>query len=212
MSRAEIEVELLPIEDDGEPPVVGAIAPFRSWSLNPTKDEKTTTTGGELSLSTPSGIPALTISGKVNFLSTRIKDLSSATIVTGEMKMATGRNRGPKRRAAWTIRENATRRSGVPDSITVAIRVDRNDNKPFKATVALKTEADMATSFGRFFRKIPIDDPVLFNPDLDESLRHHTKEGRTYGVMGLDKIDLNSFCEARISAPAFWADGTPENS
>lgn len=78
----------------------------------------------------------------------------------------------------------------------------RQDSAPFKAVVTLEAKADVTTSFGNFFRRIPLDDPVLFNPGVQPM---HPKKGRLYAVTNLGQINLDSLCEARMAAGVFWA-------
>lgn len=94
----------------------------------------------------------------------------------------------------------------MPDSVRVAVLVGREDNEPFNVVVTLEAKADVATSFGNFFRKTPLDDPVLFNPKAQLKHDKHPTRGRLCGVQNLGEVDLYALCDARISAAAFWAE------
>lgn len=196
--RARVKVELFAGKAGGKKPEIDAIAPDERWSLVPTKDHVEATAGAELSLGTSQVVEA---SGKVNWSKTQSKDVGAATTVTGAKNLATNANSGAYACASWTLLENETRHSGVPDSVSVAVLASRDDDEPFHAEVTVEVDADMATSIGSFFKRVPLDDPVLFNPKAQGKSR----KGRAQGVLNLGDVDLYSLCDARMSAKAFWA-------
>ncbi|KUI59877.1 hypothetical protein VP1G_07121 [Cytospora mali] len=195
---ATASVEFFPAAGHGNPPAVEAIAPDDRWSLMPTKDHEEDTAGSELSLGTSQVVEA---SGKVNWSKTRSREVSGATIVSGARNLATGKDNGPYAIASWVFIENEKRQSGVPDSVRVALLVRRENDEPFNAEVKLSVNADLASNVGQFLKKNPVDDPILFNPKAAVK----NAKGRTTGVLNLDKVDLYSLCDARMSAKAFWA-------
>ncbi|ROV93843.1 hypothetical protein VMCG_08809 [Cytospora schulzeri] len=196
--RARVKVELFPEVAGGKLPELEAIAPDERWSLMPTKDHQEATAGTELSLGSSQVVEA---SGKVNWSKVTSKDVSAATTVAGAKNLASNSDKGAYTRATWTFLENETRSSGVPDSVRVAMLVRRDTDEPFRAEVAVEVDTDMATKIGSYFKKVPVDDPVLFNPKAQGKL----KKGRTQGVLNLGDVDLYSLCDARMSAKAFWA-------
>lgn len=196
--RARAQVEVTAAKKGAKCPEVVAMAPEERWSLMPTKDQVETSSGTEMSIGTSQVVEA---SGKVNWSRTVSKDASGATIVTGSKKMATHHDSGPYTCATWTFLENEKRKSGVPDSVRVAVLVRRDNDEPFHVSVGLEVDADIASKIGSFFKRVPIDDPVLFNPKADSN---RPRAGRAHGVMNLGHVDLYSLTDARISAAAFW--------
>ncbi|KAI1505743.1 hypothetical protein F5X99DRAFT_367584 [Biscogniauxia marginata] len=182
-------------------PEVEAIAPEERWSLMPTIDPEQLVRSGEMNLGA-SGISALNAGASVKMEKTRTRDIRASTTVTGSRNLGTGRNSGAYTCAVWTLLENENRHSGVPDSLHVALLLKREDDEPFNANVTIEADADVATSFGRFFRKVPLDDPILFNPQAQPK---HPKKGRFYGARNLNCVDLYSLCDAKMAAKAFWA-------
>ncbi|ROW06292.1 hypothetical protein VPNG_08110 [Cytospora leucostoma] len=203
--RARVKVEFFSSGRSGSAPEVEAIAPEERWSLMPTKDTESLKTGSEFNLGV-SGASLVNATGKVMLEKTVTRDITSATTVTGAMNLGTGANSGVYTAAAWTLLENEKRSSGVPDSVRVAVLVRREDNERFDAVVTLEAEADVLTSFGKFFKSTPLDDPVLFNPKAHLKHEKHPKKGRLCGVQGLGEVNLNALCDARMSAEAFWAE------
>lgn len=167
----------------------------------PTTDHEENVKGGELKLGV-AGVPFVDAGGSVKMEKTVARDVTSATTVTGAMNLGMGKNSGAYTCAVWTLVENEKRKSGVPDSLRVAVLLRREDDEPFNAKVTLEATADSAMSLGRFFRKVPLDDPVLFNPKVQPK---RPKKGRSYGVENLGAVDLYSLCDAKMSAKAFWA-------
>ncbi|KAL4722193.1 hypothetical protein ACLX1H_010969 [Fusarium chlamydosporum] len=177
---------------DGNPdPIVDAIAPEERWTVMRTTDSETTTKGGELSLGA-SGIPILTAGGSAKLERTTTRDISGATTISGAKKFRKGQNYGEPGVAVWNILENERRKSGVPDSITVAILLRREDSEPFIAIVELEADVDWKTGLERKFLCLPLDDPVIFNPRSTDKKR---KRGRAYGVENLADTDLSQLCK-----------------
>ncbi|KAL1847090.1 hypothetical protein Daus18300_014060 [Diaporthe australafricana] len=201
-SRVNIEFFSADRTNDDDPPVVEAIAPNERWSLLPTKDQESVTRGGELSLGVSQIVSA---SGKVTLEKSVTKeDVTDATVVTGFKHLATGKDAGEDTCASWTLLENKSRKSGVPNALNVALLLSRENDEPFNAKVTIEAECDFTTNFKRFWKKVPLDDPILFNPKA-EPKRH--KRGRSHGGVNLGGLDLYSFCDATMSAKAFWAIG-----
>lgn len=173
-----------------------AVAPEERWHLEPTSDELETSRSVEVLVGLSQVVKA---EGKFTLERTRTRDVFAATTVTGTRRLADGKNFGEPTAAAWTFLENDKRKTGVPDSVRVAILVRREDDEPFKATVSLEADADIATSFSRFFRKTPLDNPVLFNPKAEAK---PGRKGRARGVLNLAKVDLQALCDARMGTLA----------
>lgn len=85
----------------------------------------------------------------------------------------------------------------MPDSVRVAVLVRRETDDPFNAMVTIEAEADMATNFGSLFRKVPLENPVLFNPKAERK-GSKKNEGRSRGVENLGAEPLYSYCKARV--------------
>lgn len=198
--NARLKVEFFPADSAvGDAPELEAIAPEERFSLLPTKDQETITRGGELSV----GVSQIaSANGKVAMERTTTMDITGATTVTGSMNLGTGTDAGAYTCASWTLMENKRRKSGVPDSLCVALLVKREDDEPFNAKVSIEAEYDFATTVQKFWKKVPLDDPILFNPKAEPK---RPKKGRSYGRLNLGGLDLYSLCDARMSAKAFWA-------
>lgn len=168
--RALINIEFFAMDAGDEPPSVHAIAPDERWSVVPTTDHEEITTGGRLTLGLSSLIP-IDLGGEVTLEKTTTRDISDATTVTGSIHHGEGIDSGDPTACAWALLENKTRKTGVPDSLKVGIVLKRKDEKPFKAAVNVEARADLSTRLEWMFSKVPLDDPVLFNPDLEPAGR-----------------------------------------
>ncbi|KAK4076778.1 uncharacterized protein Triagg1_4381 [Trichoderma aggressivum f. europaeum] len=196
--RARINVEFFANNKNDTGPTVDAIAPEERWSVVPTVDSESITRGGELNLGA-SGVPFLEAGGALKFEKTVKRDASDATTVTGSINLGTGKNSGESTVAVWNLQENKRRQTGVPDSVRVAVLLRREDSKPFNAKVTLEADADFVTGLERKFSKVPLDDPVLFNPTLTGD---KPKKGRSYNVQDLSSFDLYSLCDVRMGVEA----------
>ncbi len=97
--------------------------------------------------------------------------------------------------AEWRLFENSTTRSGLPSSFQTAVLLERRngDKARFTATFTIRAEMDDVTdalvAFKRFFGLVPRDDPIIFDPSIDE-------RGRLSGFKDkLDTVSLMDECK-----------------
>ncbi|KAL2265879.1 hypothetical protein VTJ83DRAFT_6979 [Remersonia thermophila] len=89
--------------------------------------------------------------------------------------------------AEWRVFENSATRSGLPTLFWTAVLLERRpgDTARFTATFTIRAQVDDVTdaliSFKRFIGRIPKDDPIIFDPAIDE-------KGRLEAFK--DKLDL----------------------
>lgn len=204
--RARLNIEFLPAMKGGAIPEVYAIAPEDRWTVVPTTDHEETVKSGGLNLGA-AGIPFVDASVHTTIERTVSRDISDATTVTGSINLAPGKNSGISSCAAWNLLENKRRKTGVPDSVQVAVLLKREDNELFNSMVTVEADVDIVTRTEHFFnRKVPLDDPILFNPQLDQGSRPKKYEkARKYGRENLEAADLYSLCEARMAVHAPFA-------
>ncbi|GKT95990.1 hypothetical protein Ct61P_13840 [Colletotrichum tofieldiae] len=126
-------------------------------------------------------------------------ELQDATTITGSINLGRSKNSGESTVAAWNLHGNKRRETGVPDSVKVAILLRREDAEPFNAMVTLEADMDFLSGLERKFSRVPLDDPVLFNPKLAGK---KPKRGRSYGVQNLAAVDMYSLCEVRMALEA----------
>ncbi|KAM0419065.1 hypothetical protein ACHAPT_012004 [Fusarium lateritium] len=198
--RARVNIEFLG-KDGGSAPIVEAIAPEERWTVVPTTDSETITRGGELNLGA-SGVPFLEAGGTAKLEKTISRDVSDATTVSGSINLGRGRNSGESTVAVWNLQENKRRQTGVPDSVTTAVLLRRYDSEPFTARVELEADVDWVSGLARKFTGVPLDDPVLFNPQLAGK---KPKRGRSYGAQDLGSVDLYELCGVRFAVEAPFA-------
>ncbi|KAI6451655.1 hypothetical protein MCOR14_009434 [Pyricularia oryzae] len=170
-----VKIEYVPTKAGQDPPDVVSIAPDERWSLVTTIDHEEIVKESELSLG-GSAASVLTATGCLKMQKTSTRDVSDATTVTGTTNLGTGRNSGME---------------------ALALLVRRETDDPFNAMVTIEAEADMATNFGSLFRKVPLENPVLFNPKAERK-GSKKNEGRSRGVENLGAEPLYSYCKARV--------------
>ncbi|KAL6912634.1 hypothetical protein ACHAPO_012040 [Fusarium lateritium] len=197
--RASVGIEFL--SKNGEAPTVEAIAPEERWTVVPTNDSESTTRGVQLNLGL-SGIPLVSAGGTANLEKTITRDISDATTMTGSINLGTGKKSGDSTVAFWNFQENSRRKSGLPDSVTTAIRLLRSDDEAFNAVVTLEAEVDWVTGLENKFAKVPLDDPILFNP---KAAGEKTKSGRSQEAENLASIPLYDLCKVRFAVEAPFA-------
>ena len=100
--------------------------------------------------------------------------------------------------------ENKRRETGVPDTVKVAVLLRREDSKPFNAKVTLEADVDFKSKMEQKFSKVPLDDPVLFNPKMTG---RKPKKGRSYGVEDMSADILYDLCEVRMAVEASFVAG-----
>lgn len=200
--RARVHVEFLAASAHHGTPTVDAIAPDERWTVMPTTDHESTKRGAELKLGV-SGASLLDAGGSATLEKTISRDVSDATTVTGSVNLGTGRNSGESTAAVWNLQENKRRATGAPDAVTVAVLLRREDSQPFRAKITLEADVDFKSGLEQKFSKVPLDDPVLFNPRMTGK----PKRGRSYGVENLRSVDLYSLCRVRMAAEAPFTEG-----
>ncbi|GJC81095.1 hypothetical protein ColLi_03933 [Colletotrichum liriopes] len=198
VTRARVNIEFLAAGKKGSAPIVEAIAPEERWTVMPTTDQESTMRGGELNFGA-SGVPFLQAGGTAKLERTVSRELQDATTITGSINLGRSKNSGESTVAAWNLHGNKRRETGVPDSVKVAILLRREDAEPFNAMVTLEADMDFLSGLERKFSRVPLDDPVLFNPKLAGK---KPKRGRSYGVQNLAAVDLYSLCEVRMALEA----------
>ncbi|WYZ45671.1 hypothetical protein EsH8_VIII_000987 [Colletotrichum jinshuiense] len=194
VTRARVNIEFLAVGKNGSAPIVEAIAPEGRCAVATTIDHESITKGGELNVGV-AGVPFLEAGGAAKLEKTISRDVQDATTVTGSINLGRGINSGESTVAAWNLHENKRRETGVPDMVKVAVLLRREDNEPFNATVTLEAHVDFVSGLEQMFAKIPLDDPILFNPKM---MAKKPRRGRSHGTQNLGSIDLYSLCEAQM--------------
>lgn len=182
ITEASLEL-LFDVTDPGnELPEVEAISFDGSYSLLPSKQSESTTVGGQGTLGATQIVNA---SGTAKWERTVTRETSDKTTVSGGRFVVD--NIPPNRIAKWTLLENKTLKSGIPASLQVAVRIQRQDEAIFTCMPTIRCKADKWTSIESFFGKVPEDDPVLLNPD-----RKPTNRLMVYDTDNIGAIDLQA--------------------
>ncbi|KAL6792271.1 hypothetical protein GGI42DRAFT_335310 [Trichoderma sp. SZMC 28013] len=184
---SEATIELLFEADSGDDHDVEVerISFDGTYSLMPTTQQESLTTGGEASVAI-SQFASFSLSGKWEKVITR--QTSDAVTLSGGKRIVN--NRPPNRIAKWILSENKSQPTGIPASLKVAVLVSRLDEKKFTCRLALLCKTDTRTAAESFFKKIPKDDPIVFQPDFHDKGTRPNKNV-IYGDETLGSIDLN---------------------
>ncbi|KAI1091613.1 hypothetical protein F5B19DRAFT_483773 [Rostrohypoxylon terebratum] len=160
-----------------------------TYSLMPTMQESTVTKGGEAAVGI-SQFADINLTGKwEKTVSSTIQD---AITLSGRKQVIN--NRPPNRIASWTLSENQSQREGIPTSLKVAILVSREDREKFICKLTFTCKTDVKTAAESIFRKIPKDDPIIFQPDPREKGTRPNKNV-SYGDEELGRVDLGGLCD-----------------
>ncbi|KAI1387301.1 uncharacterized protein F4822DRAFT_279017 [Hypoxylon trugodes] len=192
IAEATIELEFTPSADGGDVEVE-RISFDGSYSLMPTTQSESVTRGAEVSLGA-SYFADLSIGGKWEKTVDSVS--SDAISVNGGMHLVN--NIPPYRRVKWTLLENETQKSGIPASLTVAVLVSREDQEKFYCGLGFTCKTDKKTAAQSFFKKIPKDDPIIFQPDpREKGKRPH--RNILYGDDELGSVDLEKLSDVTFT-------------
>ncbi|KAJ5087240.1 hypothetical protein N7456_010856 [Penicillium angulare] len=178
---AKITVTFLGADDDDEHPGVAGISLNGSYSLIPSTQTETITSG----VNGSAGISVLStgnLSLEKNYERVISRETSDATYVSGST-CHIGVDWDPANAVEWKLRENATLKSGIPAQLRAGILLKRDNLEQFRCMVQIESEVDAVSSVGRWFGGKPKDDPVLFDPTILPTNR----------LMKYDKDDLGNF-------------------
>ena len=183
----ELEFKGMNLGDSG--PEVFAAYPIGRMSLVPTTQHEDTTRSLNLQLGGAAPIGGITATGTVGWEKSIARDTGDQTTVTGSIDLK-GRNYPPSNCVSWTLLENKTTQTGVPESMRTAILLKRMDEDPFQCVVKIDAKVDIRSTLERMFGRMPKDDPVLFKPQLGstDNLQKYNKEE-------LGKFELKSVCD-----------------
>lgn len=192
--RAYIHVEFSGVDAQSSPPTVWAIAPYDTWTVVPTTDHEEDKHAMEGTIGSPAAGP-LHFGLTTKFEKSRTRDVSDATTVSGSIEFSDDVNNGECNCAAWTLLENQTRKTGVPSSIRTGILLKRENNAIFHGMVKIICVADWKTQFESMFATFPVDDPVLFNPELKPA---RPQKKRKYNPESLLRTDVTSVADVTM--------------
>jgi hypothetical protein len=134
-----------------------------TYSVMPTTQDESVTKGGEATVGIDQ-VGQLGLSGK--WEKTTTKTTSDAITLIGNKFVVN--HRGLNRRVTWNVYENSSQPAGIPASLKLAVLLARDDEERFRCKVAFECKTDLKTSFKRFFKKIPKDDPIIFQPNAED--------------------------------------------
>ncbi|RDL42486.1 uncharacterized protein BP5553_02465 [Venustampulla echinocandica] len=200
IKEVNIKLEFQSTEKGVSGPEVAAIAPFETMSLVQTTEKEEEKKNASVQLGGAAPVGGLTASASLGWEKTVSRDTSDETTVTGSVDLAKGVNRGKSTCASWTLLENSTKHTGVPESMTTAILLKRDNEELFQCVIHIDAEVDFKSSFERIFGgkgRVPKDDPVYFDPALDS-----TNLLREYKELELGGFELQSVCD--VTFRSYW--------
>ncbi|KAI8966063.1 hypothetical protein F5Y11DRAFT_211164 [Daldinia sp. FL1419] len=160
-----------------------------TYGLMSSTQEETTTRGGEVNLGLEQ-FASIGLAGK--WEKTVSRSNSDAIVLYGGRRLIN--NRPPNRIATWKLSENQSQRSGIPSSLKVAILVSRDDQKKFFCRPGLACKTDLKTAAEGLFKKIPKDDPIIFQPNPDDKGARPNRNV-AYGNEELGSVNLDELCD-----------------
>lgn len=151
-------------------PEVFDIAPKGHFSIQPTKKAVELTRSANVSLQ--GGAGGLSTGGGLGWELKESSDKEDRTSISGTMRLER-RSCGAKNTAQWVLMENHTQKTGIPTLIRTAVLLRRAPtaaDQQFQATVEITASVDTVSSLENFrdrvFGKVPVDDPVIFDPTI----------------------------------------------
>lgn len=200
--RARVDIEFFSKDSEDEPPTVLAVGLDDRWTINPTVDHEDLTTEGRLNFNL-SGVPFVGAGAEVSVQKTVGRDISDATTITGGTHFGEGIDSGNHTACGWTLLENEKRKTGLPYCLTVPVLLQRQDDTQFNASVNLAVKGNKRTTIDWMFSKIPVDDPILFNPTVDRLTQTPMKlkgqmTGKADGEEGLMKSTVQKYAKTEL--------------
>ncbi|KAL7940995.1 hypothetical protein V8C42DRAFT_336137 [Trichoderma barbatum] len=187
ISQATIELLFESGSADGDIEV-DDISFYDTYSLMQNRQDETITKGGEATAGVQQ-FANLSLTGK--WEKTTSTTTTDAITLSGTKRVIN--NTPPNRIAVWTLSENPLQPSGVPASLRVAVLVSRQDREKFLCRVNFTCQTDIKTALRASFKRIPKDDPIVFQPNpRDIGLR--LNKNVEYGNDRLGSINLNDLC------------------
>ncbi|KAF9883912.1 hypothetical protein FE257_002655 [Aspergillus nanangensis] len=177
--------------DDDDHPGVAEISLNGSYSLVETTQTETTTSGLEGTI----GANVLTageLSLSKKYEKTVSQETSDSTFVSGATCLI-GVDWDPANAAEWKMRENSSRKTGVPSQLRVGVLLKRDSQANFKCTADIESEVDLRSRIGRWLGGKPKDDPVLFNPRMKSTNRLMQYDTDNLGAIDLSLVEDVTF-------------------
>ncbi|KAK8157186.1 hypothetical protein IWX90DRAFT_316534 [Phyllosticta citrichinensis] len=183
IASANIVLEFSSSEPNKSGPEVLKISPFGSMAMVQTvaQEEKTRNAGFKLGAPPFAGAEAAVELCWGNSVTSETTD---QTRIVGSIDLK-GRNYGPPNSVSWTLLENETKETGIPNAMRTAILLKRQNEAKFQCTLKIDAKVDLRSSLERMFGGRPKDDPILFDPDMEP-----TDRLRTYDVQNVAAVDL----------------------
>ncbi|WYZ36439.1 hypothetical protein EsH8_XIV_000039 [Colletotrichum jinshuiense] len=162
--RARMANITLSFTAEGDAPKVLGIAPHGGFLFHHERSEERTVTEAASGIEI-AGLAATTgLSGGVKWSQTIYTERKGSTRLLGEI-VSPNPKTALRNGAHWSLQENEITRAGIPEALTVAILLGRNDDK---TPVSMNTDIDVKLN-GISFEEIlagnqGTDDPVVFDP------------------------------------------------
>lgn len=189
ISEATIELTFESVSGGIDDIEVEGISFQDTYSLMPTTQQESITKGGDASIGIEH-LANLTLSGK--WEKSINAQTSDAITLSGQRLLVN--NLPPKRIATWTLSENQSQPTGIPAFLKVAVRISRQDQGKFFCRLAFTCKTDLRTAAESLFKKIPKDDPIIFqaNPHDKGTLPNRNV---LYGHNSLGSENLDELCD-----------------
>ena len=191
IKSARITVIFYGATEDDDPPAVEEISLNGSYSLLPSEQTEAITSGIDGGASA-SVLSVGNLSLNKSYEKVISRQVSDATHVSGTTCVI-DMDYDPPNAAEWTLRENATLKTGVPAELKVGVLLKRTNMEQFKCTVQIVSDVDRATRIGRWLGRRPKDDPVLFNPSLKSTNRLMNYDTEALGNFQLGLVEDVTF-------------------
>lgn len=187
ITSAKITVTFYGENDDDDHPGVADISLNGSYSLVQTTQTESVTSGLEGTVGA-NVLNAGQMSVTKKYEKVISRETSDATHVSGATCMI-GVDWDPANAVEWKLRENASRKTGVPAELRVGILLKRESEENFRCTVEIDSQVDMKTSLKRWMGGKPKDDPILFKPSLKPTNRLMQYDTQNLGGFDLSLVE-----------------------
>ncbi|KAI6366355.1 hypothetical protein MCOR25_005170 [Pyricularia grisea] len=181
VERAQIEFLFSSLGRGKDPEVVKIAHRGRAILCPTTQDEQIS---AHFDLNIPIGHSGYLGSGRDVRVSRTTTD---ATIVVGSVDLVK-RPYGPPNGASWTLMENASQRTGIPNFFRTAVLLRRFDDELFRSAFRIKAKVDFKTSIKHLLGGKPEDDPIIYDPSIRPSNHLCSFDSANLELVNLDEL------------------------
>lgn len=187
IKEAEIDFLFQPGKGNNAGPLVAAVKPKGTHTMNDTEEKNTRSLAVEGSLG--ANIAGSDIGAKITPSTTTEKTTTHATAVVGSTP---ANEHGDCLNARWSLLENGSQENGIPTFLRVVILLRRDDHAEFVCIPSIEAKLDLKSRLYTLLSSEVPDDAITFDPEyepfIDEKEIKVEIDPENLGALDLDTL------------------------